>query len=85
MLVPDLESGDAYELVGHGDYENERVLHREREAPLEQHRDAYPAQGRISGTVERVQRLRGFMRPRAHLDATIKVTSSSHVNLQAPQ
>ena len=85
LLVPDLETGDAYELVGHGDYENERVLRREREAPLEQHRDAYPSQGRITGMVERVLWLGGFMRPRRHLDAAIKVTSSSHVDLQAPQ
>ncbi len=85
LLVPDLETGDAYELVGHGDYKNERILRREREAPLEQHRDAYPSQGRITGVVERVRRLGGFMHPRRHLDATIKVTSSSNVNLQAPQ
>ena len=85
VLIPDLETGDAYELVGHGDYENERVLRREREDPLEQHRDPYPPQGRVTGTVERVLRLSGFMRPRGHLDATIKVTSNSHVDLQAPQ
>ena len=85
MLVPDLETGDAVELVGRGNYKNERVLRQERREPLVQFKASYPMQGRMECAVEAAFRVEGLMPARQRIEKAIKITSASHPDEQAPQ
>lgn len=85
LLVPDFESGDAAVLSGTGSYVNERRLRESRRDPLEQHRQEFPAQGRIECTVDRVERLSSLLHRRAAARDLVSVNSASAVHQQAPQ
>jgi hypothetical protein len=85
LLVPDLDTGDAVELAGRGDYVNERVLRRERREPLVQFKASYPVQGRMECTVEAAFKVERVLPPRRRLEKALKVTSASHPDEQAPQ
>jgi uncharacterized protein len=85
LLVPDLASGDAIELVGRATYHNLRTSRYQRQAPLEQHRTEYPVQGVMTCTIDGALRLRDLMHPREPVVYRAKVTSCSTVDTQAPQ
>ena len=86
LLVPDLETGDAYEIACRdASYTNERVSRKQRLDPLVQHKDPFPNQGRITATVDNVTFLTGVLHPRTRIEKALKVTSRSTVDEQAPQ
>ena len=85
LLVLDLENGDAVEFIGRGSYSNLRKMRGERRDPLVQHRDAFPAQGRIDCALDRAVRLRALSSPRNRLERAVKVTSQSAIDEQAPR
>jgi len=85
LMVPDFETGDGIELIGHGDYKNLRIDRKQRLDPLVQHREDFPIQGAITCEIDRVMRLRGLLRPRQRLERAIKITSRSTASAQAPQ
>lgn len=85
VLIPDLASGDAVELVGTATYRNVRSGRQERSSPLEQHREDFPLQGVITCEIQRAVRLHQLMAPRQRLDHGDKITSRATVDDQAPQ
>lgn len=85
VLIPDLESGDAVELVGTATYRNMRSGRQERSNPLEQHREDFPMQGVITCEIQRAVRLYQLMAPRRRLAHGDKITSRATVDDQAPQ
>jgi hypothetical protein len=85
LLVLDLDTGDAVELIGTGSYTNLREMRRPRGEALVQDRDAFPAQGRIDVALERVVRLPRFVVPRTRIARALRVTSRSSAAEQAPR
>ncbi len=85
LVVPDFESGSAVELVGRGDYVNERVLRQERREPLVQFKTSYPMQGRMDCTLTAAYWVENLVPPRQRIPKALKVTSSSSPDDQAPQ
>jgi len=85
LLVVDAESGDGAELVGKAGYTNTRPERRARVDALVQHRDPFPQQGVIEGTVVEASRLERVIHTRRRVDRTLRVTSASSVGEQAPQ
>ncbi|MCJ7511965.1 MAG: pyridoxamine 5'-phosphate oxidase family protein [Anaerolineales bacterium] len=85
LLVPDVITGDAVELVGRGSYTNIRMERRERVDPLIQDREPYPVQGRLACSLDRAYKLHGAMAPRAPSKNGRKFTADAHVDEQAPQ
>jgi hypothetical protein len=83
LLVPDLETGDGVELIGRGEYTNQRT--DRRVDPLVQHREPFPVQGGICCEINRAIRLRGLLHPRKRIEKALKITSRSTVDEQAPQ
>jgi hypothetical protein len=85
LLVPDLASGDAVELVGRGDYVNVRAERKPRTDALVRHREPFPVQGTIAATLSAAARLRGLLRARQPVARAARITSQSAVEEQAPQ
>jgi len=85
LLVPDFDTGDGVELIGHGDYKNLRIDPRQRRDPLVQHKQDFPVQGVITCKIERVVRLHGLLHPRHRLEQAVRITSRSTPWQQAPQ
>jgi uncharacterized protein len=85
LMVPDFDTGDGVELIGHGEYKNIRIDRKQRLDPLVQHREDFPVQGVINCKIDRVVRLRGLLHPRQRLERSIKITSRSTPSQQAPQ
>ena len=85
LLVLDLDSGDAVELIGCGMYTNLRPMRRPRGEALVRDRDAFPEQGRMEVVLERAVRLPRFIAPRRRIERASRVTSQSSVAEQAPQ
>ena len=83
LLIPDFENGDGVELIGRGEYTNERT--ERRVDPLVQHRDPFPVQGIMTAEINRAVRLRGLLHPRKRIEKALKITSRSTVDEQAPQ
>lgn len=83
LLVPDLENGDGVELIGRGEYTNQRT--DRRVDPLVQHREPFPVQGVIACEISKAVRLRGLLHPRKRIEKALKITSRSTVDEQAPQ
>jgi hypothetical protein len=83
LLIPDFENGDGVELIGRGEYTNQRT--DRRVDPLVQHRDPFPAQGIMTGEIGGAFRLRGLLHPRKRIEKALKITSCSTVDEQAPQ
>jgi hypothetical protein len=86
LLVPDIETGEAFELVAErATYVNERTSRKQRLDALVQERDHFPTQGVISATVTSVSHLTGALHPRTRIEKALKYTSCSPVHEQAPQ
>jgi hypothetical protein len=83
LLIPDFENGDGVELIGRGEYTNQRT--DRRVDPLVQHRDPFPVQGIMTGEISRAFRMRGLLHPRKRIEKALKITSRSTVDEQAPQ
>jgi hypothetical protein len=85
LLVLDLETGDAVELIGSGTYTNLRPMRGPRSEALVRDRDAFPVQGRMEVALERAVRLPQLIAPRQRIERALRVTSRSAVAEQAPQ
>jgi hypothetical protein len=85
LVALDVETGAGVELVGRGDYINERVLRKERREPLVQFKASYPMQGRMECTLETVTWINRLAPARRRIPKALKVTSSSTPDDQAPQ
>lgn len=85
LLALDLVTGDAAEIHGAAEYQTLRTAKQARTSGLEQHRDPYPVQGRMSCVIERAYRLEALTHPRRRLEKRRRVTSSSSLDEQAPQ
>ncbi|MBI3595684.1 MAG: pyridoxamine 5'-phosphate oxidase family protein [Nitrospirae bacterium] len=83
LLVPDHDGGDGVELIGRGEYTNQRT--DRRVDPLVQHRDPFPIQGIMTCEISRAFRLRGLLHSRKRIEKALKITSRSTVDEQAPQ
>ncbi len=84
LIVPDFETGDGVELVGHGQYKNLRTERKPRLDPLVQHREDFPVQGVITCNIDYAVQLHGLLHPRERLEKAIKITSRSTTSQQAP-
>jgi uncharacterized protein len=84
LVALDLSTGDAYELGGRGDYENEMRYAEPRDKGLWPSETDFPTQGLMTVRVDEVTLLRGFIRPRQRLDSDEKVTACSPVEDQVP-
>jgi hypothetical protein len=85
LLVPDVDTGDAVELIGTATYENVRTQRSQRLEPLVQFRDHYPIQGTVRCALDGAIRLAGLMQPRRRIEKALKVTSRSTIDEQAPR
>ena len=85
LLVLDLESGDAAELIGEASYRTLRTYKQARTAALISGREPFPIQGEMSLAVHWARRLRRLIAPRRRIDKAIRVTSCSAVEDQHPQ
>ncbi|HWO72363.1 MAG TPA: pyridoxamine 5'-phosphate oxidase family protein [Dehalococcoidia bacterium] len=85
LLALDLESGDGAELVGTGAYTNLRPERKARLDPLVRHKEPFPVQGVIEGSVAGAYRLTAVLHPRRRIEKALKITSASAVAEQAPQ
>jgi hypothetical protein len=85
LLVPDLDTGDAVELVGRGTYTNLRPERKMRLDALVQHKEPFPVQGVIESSVQAAYRLTRVLSPRRRIEKALKVTSCSTVDEQAPR
>jgi hypothetical protein len=85
LLVPDLSTGDAVELVGRGTYTNLRPERRQRVDALIQDREPFPVQGTLACTVDRAYRLHAALLPRAPVLQADRFTAQARVEEQAPQ
>jgi len=84
LLLLDMDSGDALELIGSATYKNTLTRFRPREEPLVRMRDDFPQQGRMVLKIDRAARLRRFTHPRQLVAAT-RVTSRDAADEQAPR
>jgi hypothetical protein len=84
LLLLDLRSGDALELIGSAAYENTLTRFRPREEPLVRMRDDFPEQGRMVLAIDRAVRLRRLTHPRQRV-AAVRVTSRDATDEQAPR
>ena len=85
LLVLDLHTGDAAELVGKASYMTLKTRSQARSHGLERHRDPYPVQGEMSLSVRRARRLRGLFAPRERMAKAQRVNSCSPIDDQAPR
>lgn len=85
LLVLDFATGDAAELHGTAEYRTLRTAKAARQSGLEQHRDRYPVQGRMTCLVEAAYRLEALTHPRRRLEKRRRITSCAAVDEQAPQ
>jgi hypothetical protein len=85
LLVPDFETGEGVELIGHGEYKNLREDRKQRLDPLVQHHEDFPVQGVITCKIDRAVRLQGLLHPRKRIKQAIKITSKATTSEQAPQ
>jgi hypothetical protein len=84
VLALDLDSGDAYELCGRGEYRTEMRYEEPRESGLwitDQH---FPAQGTMTLRVEEVTLLDGLILPRRRVESEDKITACSPREDQVP-
>jgi hypothetical protein len=85
LLVLDLQTGDAAELIGHGRYTTLRTSKQARVDALEHHRERFPVQGEIELDVRRAYRHTRLVTARHRLEKAVRITSSSSPDDQAPQ
>jgi hypothetical protein len=85
LLVPDLTSGDAFELSGSASIEVLRRDQRPRTEGLQQHKEDFPVQGYMTCKLEAAFKLAALTHPRQRLEKRQRFTSASSLHLQAPQ
>lgn len=85
LLVLDLETGDAAELIGEARYRTLKTLKQARLDALQKHRDAFPVQGEMTLRIRWARRLLGLIMPRQRLEKAVRITSCSSTDDQAPQ
>jgi hypothetical protein len=84
VVALDLESGDAYELSGRGQYRTVLRYHQPRESGLWPADTDFPTQGVMTVAVEEVTLLRHFVSPRRKVESAEKITSCSPAEDQRP-
>lgn len=84
LVVPDLDSGGALELVGRADYLTHERWREPRSAALLRGPKPFPKQGEVRGRVLRANWLEGFCGPRRSQDRGARVTSCSALEEQEP-
>ena len=84
VLALDLDSGDAYELCGRGEYRTELRYDVPRESGLWITDRDFPTQGIMTVRVEEVALLEGMILPRRRIESEDKVTSCSPREDQVP-
>jgi predicted pyridoxine 5'-phosphate oxidase superfamily flavin-nucleotide-binding protein len=85
VIALDLESGDAYELSGRGEYRTELRYEEPRASGLWPADTDFPTQGRMTVQVDEVTLLRRFVSPRRKVESVEKVTSCSPAEDQVPR
>jgi predicted pyridoxine 5'-phosphate oxidase superfamily flavin-nucleotide-binding protein len=85
VVALDLESGDAYELSGRGEYSTELRYEEPRERALWPSEIDFPTQGRMTVRVDEVTLLRRLISPRRKVASAEKVTSCSPAEDQIPR
>jgi hypothetical protein len=85
LLALDLESGDAFELTGRGEYRTEFHYEQPRESGLWPSDQDFPTQGFMTVRVEGASLLKDAVLPRRRVDGAAKVTACSPVEDQAPR
>jgi uncharacterized protein len=85
LLVLDLVTGDAAELIGEAGYRTLRTYKQARTDPLLSGKDPFPVQGDMTLSIRHAYRLHSLVAPRQRLDKTEKLTSCSSTDDQAPQ
>jgi hypothetical protein len=85
LIALDLESGDAYELSGRGEYRTELRYDEPRTSALWPVEIDFPTQGRMTVQVDEITLLRRFVSPRRKVESAEKVTSCSPAEDQIPQ
>ena len=85
LLVLDLVSGDAAELIGEASYRTLRTYKEARTEALLSGRDPFPVQGEMSLHIHWARRLRSLIMPRRRLEKVAKITSCSPTDEQYPQ
>jgi hypothetical protein len=84
VVALDLESGDAYELSGRGEYRTELRYEEPRVSLLWPADTDFPTQGRMTVAVDEVTLLRRFVSPRRKVESVEKITSCSPAEDQRP-
>jgi uncharacterized protein len=84
VVALDLESGDAFELAGRGEYSTALRYAEPRDRGLWPSEFDFPTQGVMSVRVDEISLLRGFILPRRRTEADEKVTACSPVEDQVP-
>jgi len=84
VLALDLDSGDAYELCGRGEYRTEMRYDEPRESGLWISEHHFPTQGVMTVRVREATLLEGMILPRRRVEAEAKITACSPVEEQVP-
>jgi hypothetical protein len=84
VVALDLESGDAYELSGRGEYRTELRYEEPRTSGLWPADTDFPTQGTMTVDVEEATLLRRFVSPRRKIETVEKITSCSPAEDQRP-
>ncbi|HEU0074716.1 MAG TPA: pyridoxamine 5'-phosphate oxidase family protein [Dehalococcoidia bacterium] len=85
ILALDLDSGDAYELCGRGEYRTELRYAEPRDRGLWLAEQDFPTQGVMTVQVEEAALLKGMILPRRRVEAESKITACSPVEDQVPK
>jgi hypothetical protein len=85
VVALDLESGDAYELSGRGEYRTELRYEEPRTSGLWPADTDFPTQGKMSVRVDEVTLLRRLVSPRRKVESVEKITSCSPAEDQVPR
>ena len=84
LLALDLDSGDACEVTGRGEYRTELRYDEPRESGLWASEHDFPTQGVMTVQVESAAMLGGMILPRRRIESEEKVTACSPVEDQVP-
>jgi hypothetical protein len=84
VMALDLNSGDAYELCGRGEYQTELRYAEPRDRGLWLSEQDFPTQGVMTVRIEEASLLMGTILPRRRIESESKVTACSPVEEQVP-
>jgi hypothetical protein len=85
VVAIDLESGDAAQLNGRGEFTVTLREKRPRSDGLVQARDPFPVQAQMEVQLTSAQRLHGLILPRRRLATSLRLTCADTTDEQAPQ